>query len=98
MAQKIFQLENNEILITDGQNTYSDTKDNFSKDYSKLPLNNETIIYNKTLKVHVIDGKMQEFELQPDFDTCIDSLQLIIDAQLKRIAPPVSQLEDNGVN
>lgn len=106
MVQEIFQLEDNEVLITDGQNTYADSKDNFYKDYPKLPLNNETIIYNKTLKVHVIDGKMQEFELQPDFDTCIDSLQSIIDAQLKRTAPPEppvsntesNQLEDTGVN
>lgn len=86
MAQKIFQLENNEILITDGQNTYSDIKDNFAKDYSTLELKNDLIIYNPTLKLHVIDGQMQDYQTQSEFDTCIDSVQKIIDAKTTRTA------------
>lgn len=84
MVQEIFQLEYNEVLITDGQNTYADSKDNFSKDYPTLELKNDLIIYNPALNVYVLDGQLQEFKAQPDFDTCIDSLQSIIDCKLKR--------------
>ena len=85
MAQKIFQLENDEVLVADGQNTYTDTKENFLKDYSSFgTFSNDLIIYNPTLKVYVIDNEMQTYSAQANLDTCIDSVVTIVDAQTKR--------------
>ncbi|WP_196595316.1 hypothetical protein [Pectinatus frisingensis] len=85
MTQKIFQLENNEILITDGQSTYTDSKENFLKDIPSFDsFSNNLVIYNQTLKVYVTDDKINDYTAQPNFDTCIDSVQTIIDVQKKR--------------
>ncbi|WP_196592417.1 hypothetical protein [Pectinatus frisingensis] len=85
MSQKIFQLESDEVLVTDGQNTYTDSKENFLKDFPSFgSFSNNLVIYNQTLKVYVTDDKINDYTAQPNFDTCIDSVQTIIDAQKKR--------------
>ncbi|WP_196603422.1 hypothetical protein [Pectinatus haikarae] len=85
MLQTVFQLENNEVLVTDGKNTYIDTKENFLKDYPSFgSFSNDLVIYNQTLKVYVTDDKINDYTAQPNLDTCIDSVQSIIDAQKKR--------------
>ena len=83
--QKIFQLENGQILISNGTNEYTDTLTNFSKDYPVLPAITSTlIIYNPTLKTYILDGKMQPYTAQSNFDTCINAIKDILSAQAKR--------------
>lgn len=85
MLQKIFQLESDEVLVTDGQNTYTDSKENFLKDFPSFgSFSNDLVIYNQTLKVYVTDDKINAYTAQPNLDTCIDSVKTIIDTQTKR--------------
>ncbi len=83
--QKIFQLENGQIIISDGNgNEYTDTLANFSKDYPSLTLVNKFIIYNPSLEVYVLDGKMQTYTAQSNLDACINAVKDILSAQIKR--------------
>lgn len=85
MSQELFQLENGQISIARNNMDYIDTLDNFKLDYVNCPpFSNAFILYNRTLRQYVIDSEIQEYAVQVNLDTIIDSIVPIINAKEKR--------------
>ncbi|MDQ0204060.1 hypothetical protein [Pectinatus haikarae] len=85
MSQELFQLENGQISIAKNNIDYIDTLENFKLDYANCPsFSHEFVLYNRTLEQYVLDSEIQAYTAQSNLDTCIDSVQTIIDAQKKR--------------
>ncbi|WP_196595464.1 hypothetical protein [Pectinatus frisingensis] len=88
MSQELFQLQNNEILISKDNKTYADTLSNFKLDYAACPtFANTFIMYNRSLLQYVLDSTIQTYAAQKDFDTIIDDIDSIINAQTLRNTP-----------
>ncbi|WP_196607417.1 hypothetical protein [Pectinatus frisingensis] len=91
MSQELFQLQNNEILVSKDSKTYADTLSNFKLDYSIDYSNcraftSAFIMYNRSLSQYVLGNTIQTYGAQKDLDTIIDSIDSIINAQNARIS------------
>ena len=87
MSQKLFQIKGNTVLVSDGLITYEDSKENFKKDCSNAPLlNNDFLLYNRSLCIYVIEGELKEFTEQQALDGVIDTLMVIQETKSKRTA------------
>lgn len=94
MSQEIFQLENDEVIVSKDNKTYIDTLDNFKVDYTDCPIfNNSFVLYNRTLKQYVLDSDMKTFAAVTDLDTIIDSIDAVIAAKEKRLTAETEKKE-----
>ena len=88
MSQELFQLQNGEILVSKDNKTYADTLRNFKLDYAACPtFANTFIMYNRSLSQYVLSSTIQTYAAQKDFDTIIDDIDSIINAQTLRNTP-----------
>ncbi|WP_110955767.1 hypothetical protein [Anaerosinus massiliensis] len=86
MQQNLFQLQNNEVIICNGNKVYQDTFENFCIDYrnSLEKSKFDHVIYNQTLKVHVINHELQESFQSAVFDQIINDIDTILQKQIDR--------------
>lgn len=85
----VFQILKNDVLIIDGDRTYSDTVDNFFTDAGAVSVP-ESVIYDDIQECCVVDG---EFLTYPNgtYSGYCDRIQDLLDAQAKRTYVPPAE-------
>lgn len=97
--QEILQIENNNIVIAaNGTNNYSDTLANFALDSGVDLKNINFVMYNRTDKVLIVDGKIVDYSVNTTYDNIIDNLQKINDKKYERLNPvkPLTPQEEKA--
>lgn len=93
-SMSVFQILKNNVLIIDGDRTYSDTVDNFLTDAGAVSVP-ESVVYDDDQECCVVDG---EFLTYPNgtYSGYCDRIQALLDAQAKRtyVAPAAPTTED----
>lgn len=89
-----FQILKNNVLITDGDRTYSDTVDNFLQDAGAVSVP-ESVIYDDTQECCVVDGDFLPYPNGTYSGYC-ERIQDLLDAQAKRTyVPPAEPTEED---
>lgn len=89
----VFQILKNDVLIIDGDRTYSDTVDNFLTDAGVVSVPG-SVVYDDSQECCVVDG---EFLTYPNgsYSGYCDRIQDLLDAQAKRTyVPPAEPTEE----
>lgn len=90
----VFQILKNNVLIIDGDRTYSDTVDNFLLDAGAVSVP-ESVIYDDTQECCVVDG---DFLPYPNgngtYSGYCERIQDLLDAQAKRTYVPPAELTE----
>ena len=90
----VFQILKNDVLIIDGDRTYSDTVDNFLLDAGAVSVP-ESVIYDDAQECCVVDGEFLPYPNGTYSGYC-DRIQDLLDAQAKRTyVPPAEPTEEN---
>lgn len=85
----VFQILKNNVLIIDGDRTYSDTVDNFLLDAGAVSVP-ESVIYDDTQECCVVDGEFLNYPNGTYSGYC-DRIQDMLDAQAKRTYMPPAE-------
>lgn len=89
-----FQILKNNVLIIDGDRTYSDTVDNFLLDAGAVSVP-ESVIYDDVQECCVVDGDFLPYPNGTYSGYC-DRIQDLLDAQVKRTyVPPAEPTEED---
>ena len=89
----VFQILKNDVLIIDGDRTYSDTVDNFLTDAGVVSVP-ESVIYDDAQECCVVDGEFLPYPNGTYSGYC-ERIQDLLDAQAKRTyVPPAEPTED----
>lgn len=89
-----FQILKNNVLITDGDRTYSDTVDNFLQDAGAVSVP-ESVIYDDAQECCVVDGEFLPYPNGTYSGYC-ERIQDLLDAQAKRTyVPPAEPTEED---
>lgn len=88
MQQNILQIINGIITLQDDTASYTDTIDNFKTD-GGANISFSYIIYNKTLKLLVIDNTLQDYTDREDLDAIISQADIYATNQHKRLYPVI---------
>lgn len=90
----VFQILKNNVLIIDGNSTYSDTVDNFLQDAGAVSVP-ESVIYDDTQECCVVDGDFLPYPNGTYSGYC-ERIQDLLDAQAKRTyVPPAEPTEED---
>lgn len=90
----VFQILKNNVLIIDGDRTYSDTVDNFLTDAGAVSVP-ESVIYDEDQKCCVVDGEFLSYPNGTYSGYC-NRIQNLLDAQAKRTyVPPAEPTADD---
>ena len=85
----VFQILKNNVLIIDGDRTYSDTVDNFLTDAGAVSVP-ESVIYDDAQECCVVDGEFLNYPNGTYSGYC-DRIQDMLDAQAKRTYMPPAE-------
>ena len=84
-AQKIFQYEDNEITIVDGNMFYIDSADNFKTDSGWQNAAQHTqIVYIPTFQSMAMDNDVPEFQPVKEYDDFIADINSLLEKQAAR--------------
>ena len=88
----VFQILKNNVLIIDGDRTYSDSVDNFLTDVGAVSVP-ESVIYDDAQECCVVDGDFRDY---PDgtYSGYCDRIHDLLDAQAKRTYVPPAELTE----
>lgn len=90
----VFQILKNDVLIIDGDRTYSDTVDNFLLDAGAVSVP-ESVVYDDDQECCVVDGDFLSYPNGTYSGYC-DRIQDLLDAQAKRTyVPPTEPTEED---
>lgn len=90
----VFQILKNNVLIIDGDRTYSDTVDNFLLDAGAVSVPG-SVVYDDDQECCVVDGDFLSYP-NGTYDGYCDRIQDLLDAQAKRTyVPPAEPTEDD---
>ncbi|WP_416999787.1 hypothetical protein [Acidaminococcus intestini] len=90
----VFQILKNNVLIIDGNRTYSDTVDNFLLDAGAVSVP-ESVIYDDAQECCVVDWDFLSYPNSTYSGYC-ERIQDLLDAQAKRIyVPPAEPTEED---
>lgn len=90
----VFQILKNNVLIIDGDRTYSDTVDNFLTDAGAVSVP-ESVIYDDDQECCVVDGDFRDYP-NGTYEGYCDRIQDLLDAQAKRTyVPPAEPTEED---
>lgn len=90
----VFQILKNNVLIIDGDRTYSDTVDNFLTDAGAVSVPG-SVIYDDAQECCVVDGDFRDYPNGTYSGYC-DRIQDLLDAQAKRTyVPPAEPTEED---
>lgn len=93
-SMSVFQILKNNVLIIDGDRTYSDTVDNFLLDAGAVSVPG-SVIYDDTQECCVVDGDFLSYPNSTYKGYC-DRIQDLLDAQAKRTyVPPAEPTEED---
>lgn len=93
----VFQIQKNNVLVIDGNRTYSDTVDNFLLDAGAVSVP-EFVIYDDAQECCVVDGDFRDYPNGTYSGYC-DRIQDLLDAQAKRTyVPPAEPTADDQKN
>lgn len=90
----VFQIQKNNVLVIDGNRTYSDTVDNFLLDAGAVSVP-EFVIYDDAQECCVVDGDFLSYPNGTYSGYC-ERIQDLLDAQAKRTyVPPAEPTEED---
>lgn len=90
----VFQILKNNVLIIDGDRTYSDTVDNFLLDAGAVSVP-ESVIYDDAQECCVVDGDFLSYP-NGTYEGYCNRIQNLLDAQAKRTyVPPAEPTADD---
>lgn len=90
----VFQIQKNNVLVIDGNRTYSDTVDNFLLDAGAVSVPG-SVVYDDDQECCVVDGDFLSYP-NGTYDGYCDRIQDLLDAQAKRTyVPPAEPTEDD---
>lgn len=90
----VFQIQKNNVLIIDGNRTYSDTVDNFLLDAGAVSVP-ESVVYDDDQECCVVDGDFLSYP-NGTYSVYCDRIQDLLDAQAKRTyVPPAEPTEED---
>lgn len=90
----VFQILKNNVLIIDGDRTYSDTVDNFLLDAGAVSVP-ESVVYDDDQECCVVDGDFLSYP-NGTYNGYCDRIQDLLDAQSKRTyVPPAEPTEED---
>ena len=91
-SMSVFQIFKNNVLIIDGDKSYTDTVDNFLTDAGAVSVP-ESVIYDDAQECCVVDGDFLPYPNSTYSGYC-DRIQDLLDAQAKRTYVPPADLTE----